>query len=80
MSLGFSTQGCGAVDWLRTSDLLVTNELLYQLSYNGNTSSITHSPPNSKPETQSPLFRGGFVAAILVCRQQSTASAHLGAG
>lgn len=25
----------GAVDWDRTSDLLVTNELLYQLSYNG---------------------------------------------
>ena len=25
----------GAVDWDRTSDLLVTNELLCQLSYNG---------------------------------------------
>ena len=25
----------GAVDWDRTSDLLVTSELLYQLSYNG---------------------------------------------
>ena len=32
----------GAVDWGRTSDLLVTNELLYQLSYNGNNKSIQH--------------------------------------
>ena len=42
--LRFFHSGCGAVDWLRTSDLLVTNELLYQLSYNGNTPSISHSP------------------------------------
>ncbi len=28
-------QKSGAVDWDRTSDLLVTNELLCQLSYNG---------------------------------------------
>ena len=33
----------GAVDWDRTSDLLVTNELLYQLSYNGNKGIISHS-------------------------------------
>ena len=31
----FHTSSFGAVDWGRTSDLLVTNELLCQLSYNG---------------------------------------------
>ena len=31
----------GAIDRDRTCDLLVTNELLYQLSYNGNTRIIT---------------------------------------
>ena len=24
----------GAVEWIRTTDLLITNQLLYQLSYN----------------------------------------------
>ena len=33
----------GAVDWDRTSDLLVTNELLCQLSYNG-IESLYHNP------------------------------------
>ena len=27
-------QGGGAVEWIRTTDLLITNQLLYQLSYN----------------------------------------------
>ena len=31
----FSHKKSGAIDWDRTSDLLVTNELLCQLSYNG---------------------------------------------
>ena len=26
--------GVGAVEWTRTTDLLITNQLLYQLSYN----------------------------------------------
>ena len=26
--------GIGAVEWIRTTDLLITNQLLYQLSYN----------------------------------------------
>ena len=31
-----SGAGCkdGAVEWIRTTDLLITNQLLYQLSYN----------------------------------------------
>jgi hypothetical protein len=30
------TEACatGAVEWTRTTDLLITNQLLYQLSYN----------------------------------------------
>jgi hypothetical protein len=27
-------EGVGAVEWTRTTDLLITNQLLYQLSYN----------------------------------------------
>ena len=30
----------GAVEWTRTTDLLITNQLLYQLSYNSNSAWI----------------------------------------
>ena len=30
----------GAVEWIRTTDLLITNQLLYQLSYNSTSSII----------------------------------------
>ena len=33
-------QGNGAVERSRTSDLLITNQLLYQLSYNGRKKSV----------------------------------------
>src|SRR5436190_17464562 len=33
--------GNGAVEWIRTTDLLITNQLLYQLSYNSDVAIIT---------------------------------------
>ena len=31
---GVAAERGGAVEWIRTTDLLITNQLLYQLSYN----------------------------------------------
>ena len=31
----------GAVEWIRTTDLLITNQLLYQLSYNSTADDYT---------------------------------------
>src|SRR5438034_5788482 len=40
----------GAVEWIRTTDLLITNQLLYQLSYN--------SPDESRRNILAPANRG----------------------
>ena len=47
----FHTSSFGAVDWGRTSDLLVTNELLCQLSYNG-ISILYHKKNGGHDETR----------------------------
>ena len=41
----------GAVEWIRTTDLLITNQLLYQLSYN--------SVPGVLDVMSPPLYRPG---------------------
>ena len=45
----------GAVEWIRTTDLLITNQLLYQLSYNSETIIIAQPDAptggSGRPET-----------------------------
>ena len=41
--LAFLLNACGAVEVNRTLDLLITNQLLYQLSYNGTVTPLASS-------------------------------------
>src|SRR5687767_2342474 len=70
------SSAAGAGDGTRTRDLLITNQLLYQLSYASPDSRISkkakrthsHRPPTQGIEPYSKTPNGGQVAAIPIAR------------
>ena len=59
----------GAVERTRTSDLLITNQLLYQLSYNG-----AERNYNKKPLAKTTHVETHAIAVTLIWRKDRTAN------